>query len=537
MGKQQPGTHRLKKRHFRTPVPCFRCDELIWGLGIQGYRCSECSINVHKSCARKSFLESKCTPGTVHASGIGGKLKNRVRHLKDSLSKEKDKGKGKGKGKEKARKKRVATLPSSLGAMKESAGDEKERGRVQTLPPTALHEKESSVVCLGWQEGRLHIADDGPEEECVGSPVKGRNRKKSVLLKREPRIELPVMLEQAESPRLPSGVSFSVVMTKKQHTFVSSIQAANSMRQSSSLYRSMASLDSSSGDGDRVRETAKDTGDNSSREEAAPTPFMLAGDDGSSKLMLFASSMDLPIAIAIEEEPNAKAIQKAIAELQRISFAGKSQAEVFQTLSDLGLPASSRPMRIDAAPSLSQLQNLLPSSLDLGTMAGKAASEIDSSNSLPDIDSLELEEKKRKDDAEQERETAAERERKEEEARAAKRKQEEEETLDVALARTREMLAWTDQALSNQNPDHVVKFLDALAARAALLHRKWPSAEGIHETLRAAKARIDEGQEAVGLMGGDAEWMADLSGEEDSYSGSEFSFEEEDADELGGFTL
>lgn len=467
---------------------------------------------------------------------------------KDKDKKDGGKKKKKSKSKDGKERKRNATLPASLGAMKEENREAEKRG--QTLPtsplagqtlPAGMGKKQASVVCLGWQTGRLHITDEEMEDNGVDSPARGRKRKKA-FLQREARIELPVMLEQNSSPRIPSGVSFSVVMTKKQHTFISSVQQVNSLRQNSSLYRSMASLD-----GSQEEAAAQSSSDGDSSGDS-PTPFMMANEDGSTQLMLYASSVDLPIAIPIEAEPDAKAIQKAIAELKKISFAQMTNQQIFQTLADLGLPQASRPVRIDAAPSLSQLQKLLPTTLNLPALAGddgsKESGGDSGDSSMPHIEALELSAKdntatKECEDAKESEEAKAERmARKQREKEEAARKALEEEPLEVALLRAKEMLAWTDQALSNQNPAHVAKFLTAMGERASLLHKKWEGQEGVHEVLKSVKARLDEGQQFVGfLQAENTTWLDELSCEEDSYSGSEFSFEEDDAAELGGFTL
>lgn len=33
-------------------MQCFFCNDYIWGLGRQGYRCADCRLCVHKKCHR-----------------------------------------------------------------------------------------------------------------------------------------------------------------------------------------------------------------------------------------------------------------------------------------------------------------------------------------------------------------------------------------------------------------------------------------------------------------------------------------------------
>lgn len=57
---QEVGTHNFLKHHFNRPTWCKLCDEFIWGLGKQGYRCDKCKFAVHKKCLEK--VKTGCAP-------------------------------------------------------------------------------------------------------------------------------------------------------------------------------------------------------------------------------------------------------------------------------------------------------------------------------------------------------------------------------------------------------------------------------------------------------------------------------------------
>uniref|UniRef100_A0A914S6A2 Phorbol-ester/DAG-type domain-containing protein n=1 Tax=Parascaris equorum TaxID=6256 RepID=A0A914S6A2_PAREQ len=44
--------HRFQAKRFNRRVQCFFCNDYIWGLGRQGYRCADCKLCVHKKCHR-----------------------------------------------------------------------------------------------------------------------------------------------------------------------------------------------------------------------------------------------------------------------------------------------------------------------------------------------------------------------------------------------------------------------------------------------------------------------------------------------------
>ncbi|VDM91679.1 unnamed protein product [Onchocerca ochengi] len=44
--------HRFQAKRLNRRVQCFFCNDYIWGLGRQGYRCADCRLCVHKKCHR-----------------------------------------------------------------------------------------------------------------------------------------------------------------------------------------------------------------------------------------------------------------------------------------------------------------------------------------------------------------------------------------------------------------------------------------------------------------------------------------------------
>lgn len=50
--------HRYQAKRFARHALCKVCNDRIWGLGRQGYKCLECKIMVHKRCYR--FISQHC---------------------------------------------------------------------------------------------------------------------------------------------------------------------------------------------------------------------------------------------------------------------------------------------------------------------------------------------------------------------------------------------------------------------------------------------------------------------------------------------
>eukprot|EP01102_Stenamoeba_stenopodia_P011797 TRINITY_DN3648_c0_g1_i1.p1 TRINITY_DN3648_c0_g1~~TRINITY_DN3648_c0_g1_i1.p1 ORF type:complete len:930 (+),score=207.80 TRINITY_DN3648_c0_g1_i1:328-3117(+) len=54
--------HQFVKHHFSRPTWCKNCEEFIWGLGKQGYRCEKCHVAVHKKCLPKIKVVCSLVP-------------------------------------------------------------------------------------------------------------------------------------------------------------------------------------------------------------------------------------------------------------------------------------------------------------------------------------------------------------------------------------------------------------------------------------------------------------------------------------------
>jgi Rho guanine nucleotide exchange factor 12 len=55
--------HHLSLRQYYETTHCNHCQNLIWGVAPQGYACSDCGVNVHRSCSKS--LEETC-PGPMN---------------------------------------------------------------------------------------------------------------------------------------------------------------------------------------------------------------------------------------------------------------------------------------------------------------------------------------------------------------------------------------------------------------------------------------------------------------------------------------
>eukprot|EP01114_Cavostelium_apophysatum_P020702 TRINITY_DN7013_c0_g1_i1.p1 TRINITY_DN7013_c0_g1~~TRINITY_DN7013_c0_g1_i1.p1 ORF type:complete len:456 (+),score=102.19 TRINITY_DN7013_c0_g1_i1:163-1530(+) len=42
--------HEFKQKHFSSPTFCQHCSGFIWGLGKQGYQCTQCKYSIHRKC-------------------------------------------------------------------------------------------------------------------------------------------------------------------------------------------------------------------------------------------------------------------------------------------------------------------------------------------------------------------------------------------------------------------------------------------------------------------------------------------------------
>ncbi|XP_066992612.2 rho guanine nucleotide exchange factor 12 isoform X3 [Anabrus simplex] len=65
MGKSRKVTvrgHHFVAHQYYTVTYCNHCQLIIWGIGPQGYQCSDCSLNIHRHCVR--VVEENC-PGPL----------------------------------------------------------------------------------------------------------------------------------------------------------------------------------------------------------------------------------------------------------------------------------------------------------------------------------------------------------------------------------------------------------------------------------------------------------------------------------------
>lgn len=58
--KEQVLGHSLVLRQYYEVTHCNHCQNIIWGVSPQGYRCTNCELNIHRACVR--ILEENC-PG------------------------------------------------------------------------------------------------------------------------------------------------------------------------------------------------------------------------------------------------------------------------------------------------------------------------------------------------------------------------------------------------------------------------------------------------------------------------------------------
>ncbi|KAG8266959.1 Rho guanyl-nucleotide exchange factor activity protein [Homalodisca vitripennis] len=54
--------HHFLAHQYYTVTYCNHCQLIIWGIGPQGYQCSDCGLNIHRSCVRS--LDENC-PGPM----------------------------------------------------------------------------------------------------------------------------------------------------------------------------------------------------------------------------------------------------------------------------------------------------------------------------------------------------------------------------------------------------------------------------------------------------------------------------------------
>ncbi|XP_054285231.1 rho guanine nucleotide exchange factor 12 [Macrosteles quadrilineatus] len=65
LGKSRKVTargHHFVAHHYYTVTYCNHCQLIIWGIGPQGYQCSDCGLNIHRACVK--VLDESC-PGPM----------------------------------------------------------------------------------------------------------------------------------------------------------------------------------------------------------------------------------------------------------------------------------------------------------------------------------------------------------------------------------------------------------------------------------------------------------------------------------------
>jgi len=60
--------HRYQAKRFSTSAVCTVCNDRLWGLGRQGYKCLDCRVLVHKRCVK--LLRIVCGTSTINHSKI-----------------------------------------------------------------------------------------------------------------------------------------------------------------------------------------------------------------------------------------------------------------------------------------------------------------------------------------------------------------------------------------------------------------------------------------------------------------------------------
>lgn len=74
MGKNRKAMvrgHHLVLRQYYEVAHCNHCQNIIWGVSPQGYHCTDCELNIHRSCSK--VLEENC-PGPAPSKHTDNKM-------------------------------------------------------------------------------------------------------------------------------------------------------------------------------------------------------------------------------------------------------------------------------------------------------------------------------------------------------------------------------------------------------------------------------------------------------------------------------
>ncbi|XP_077524953.1 rho guanine nucleotide exchange factor 11-like isoform X4 [Amblyomma americanum] len=68
--------HHFQSQQYHCVTYCNHCQHIIWGVGDQGYQCSNCEMNIHKTCVR--VVEEQCIGSLMRHKKEKGKKNHRM---------------------------------------------------------------------------------------------------------------------------------------------------------------------------------------------------------------------------------------------------------------------------------------------------------------------------------------------------------------------------------------------------------------------------------------------------------------------------